>query len=242
MKPKGKVFVELYDLPLTKRKDDRYGKVVTSKSVTEDDLVAMAVSRRSDLNATSLRSSLQLLKDLAIEQITNGANVAFGLGYFSLNVSGVFIGNNPAWDAKIHKLSVSIMPSAKLRDAMNSTEVEIRGMSHVKTVINAITDVSTQEINAKLTAGGVVKLSGTRLKITGNNPENGISLINQSTHEITRIPVTNIAGNNSSEIIFVVPVGLQRGSYKLSLTTQFITRSYTSKISHTYVFEQELIV
>ncbi|MDR1347563.1 MAG: hypothetical protein LBJ63_03910, partial [Prevotellaceae bacterium] len=55
---KTSVIVELYDLTITERKDDRFGRVVTSKSLNEDDLIKMAVSRRTDLSPTTLRASL----------------------------------------------------------------------------------------------------------------------------------------------------------------------------------------
>lgn len=101
---KSSVVVELYDLTLTERKDDRFGRVVTSKSLTEDDLIAKAVLRRTDLNAATLKASMQLLKDVAIGEIANGASVRFGLGYFNLTVNGVFIGDNAKWDASQHVL------------------------------------------------------------------------------------------------------------------------------------------
>ena len=91
---KSSVIVELYDLPITQRKDDRYGRVVTTRSLTEDDLIAIAVSQRTDLSPTSHKSSMNILQEIAIEQIANGASVSFGLGYFNLGVNGVFVGND----------------------------------------------------------------------------------------------------------------------------------------------------
>lgn len=35
---KNKIMVELHDLLITERKDDRFGRVVTGKSFNEDDL------------------------------------------------------------------------------------------------------------------------------------------------------------------------------------------------------------
>ena len=62
-KEKSSVIVELYDLALTERKDDRFGRVVTAKSLSEDDLVNIAITRRTDLNATTLKSSIEILKE-----------------------------------------------------------------------------------------------------------------------------------------------------------------------------------
>jgi hypothetical protein len=89
---KNNVIVELYDLAITERKDDRFGRVVKQNSLNEDDLINIAVQRRTDLSPTSLKSTMELLKNIAREQIANGSSVAFGLGYFSVGVNGVFIG------------------------------------------------------------------------------------------------------------------------------------------------------
>ena len=78
---KSSVIVELYDLSITERKDDLFGRVVTTKSLSEDDLVNIAVSQRTELNPNTLKASMEILKQIAIAQIANGASVSFGLGY-----------------------------------------------------------------------------------------------------------------------------------------------------------------
>lgn len=96
---KSSVIVELQDLVLTERKDDRFGRVVTTRSLNEDDLVKIAVSRRTDLSATILKASLEILKQLAIEQIANGASVRYEVNCnykiymipdFCIGISGAF--------------------------------------------------------------------------------------------------------------------------------------------------------
>jgi hypothetical protein len=54
---KNRVYVELYDSPLTPRKDDRIGHVLSSGSASINDLIDDAVSRGSDINPTTLRTS-----------------------------------------------------------------------------------------------------------------------------------------------------------------------------------------
>ena len=112
------VTVELYDLILTARKDDRFGRVVSSKSLTEDDLIDIAVSRRTDLNPATVKASLEIVKDVAIEEIAAGNRVCFGLGHFGLDVNGIFIGDYAKWDSKIHKLAVHVTPIARLREVI----------------------------------------------------------------------------------------------------------------------------
>jgi len=239
---KNSMVVELYDLTLTERKDDRFGRVVTTKSLNENDLINIAVSRRTDLNPSSLRSSMEILKEIAIEEIANGASVSFGLGYYNVGVNGVFIGDNDKWDSSKHSLSVRVTPTADLRTAINTATVDVRGMAKIGTVVNSVTDVTSGEVNTRLTPGGGANIVGNKIKITGENPANGISLTNQATNEVTVIATNAIAVNDPSRITFVIPASLASGDYKLSITTQFSSQSTLLKDPRTSIFDYILTV
>ncbi|MDR2651378.1 MAG: DUF4469 domain-containing protein [Prevotellaceae bacterium] len=239
---KTSVIVELYDLTITDRKDDRFGRVVTSKSLNEDDLIKIAVSRRTDLSPTTLRASLDILKEIAVEQIAGGSSVYFGLGYFSLTVNGVFVGDHAKWDPAQHSLHVKAAASAELREAIKATQVNVRGMSQSGIVINSIHDVASGEDNARLTPGGGVNMSGSKIRIAGDNPDNGIYLTNQSTQAVTAIATNAILVNDPSKVSFIVPADLPAGDYKLSITTQYSPGTKLLVEPRTYVFDYILTV
>jgi hypothetical protein len=239
---KTSVMVELYDLTITNRKDDRFGRVVTDKSLKEDDLINLAVLRRTDLSPTTLRASLDILKEIAVEQIANGASVYFGLGYFNMIVSGVFIGDHAKWNPEKHSLHVKATASVELRNAIKASQVNVRGMSQSGIVINNLHDVTSGEDNARLTPGGGVNLQGVKIKIAGENEDNGIFLTEQTTQTVTAIAPTAILLNDPSKISFIVPADLPAGDYKLSITTQFSTNAQALKESRTYLFDYVLVV
>lgn len=145
-----------------------YG-VVTSKSLNEDDLIKTAIARRTDLSAVTLKASIDILRQIAIEKICNGASVAFGPDYFGLKVNGVFTGDNAQWDSSKHSLAVRAVPNAELRKAVESTTVNVRGLASSGTVVNSVTDVASGEENSKLTPGGGVNVNGTRIRIEGGD-------------------------------------------------------------------------
>jgi hypothetical protein len=231
---KNSVMVELYDLSITEQKDDRFGRVVTSKSLSEKDLVNIAVTRRTDLNATTLKAAMEILKEIAIEKIANGASVNFGLGYFRLGVNGVFIGDNARWDNSKHSLSVRVTPNSGLRQTINSCTAVVRGMAATGLAINSITDISSGEVNSRLTPGGGVNLTGSKIKIEGNDARIGIKLINQDTQEETPILMKSILINDPSKITFIVPEVLANGDYTLVITTQFGNSGSLLKEARTY--------
>ena len=239
---KNSVVVELYDLPITERKDDRSGRVITSKSLKIDDIVAIAVSRRTDLNAVTLKSAFEILRDIAAEQLCNGASVEFGLGYYGLGISGVFYGDNASWDSSKHSLYVKATPTSALRTQVKGVSVNVRGMAASGSFVNSVLDVSSGEENARLTPGGAVNMTGTKIKIAGDNPANGISLTNQADGSVTLVPANSIAMNDPSKIIFIVPAALPAGDYKLSVTTQFSNPSTLLKEPRTYTFDYVLSI
>ena len=239
---KSSVIVELYDLTLTDRKDDRFGRVVTTRSLTQDDLIAIAVARRTDLSASTLKASMDILSQIAIEQISNGVSVNFGLGYFSLTVNGVFVGDNARWDSSQHSLSVRVIPTGDLRSAVKSSTVDVRGMASSGIFVNSLIDVSSGEENSRLTPGGGVNLTGSRMKIEGDDPAVGLSLINQESSEVTAIPAASLLVNEPSKITFIVPASLPAGDYKLSICTQFATSAVMLKEPRSYIFDYVLNV
>lgn len=231
---KKNVIVELYDLAITERKDDRFGRVVKQNSLNEDDLINIAVQRRTDLSPTSLKSTMELLKNIAREQIANGSSVAFGLGYFSVGVNGVFIGDKPVWDSNEHSLMVKVTPTAELRNDVRSATVNLRGDAPVGTAISKVIDVVTGEMNSVLTPGGAVNIIGSRIKVAGDSDTNGLSLINQANGEETKIPSSAIATNEPSKVVFVMPADIVAGDYKIRITTQFSNSSTQLKEPRSY--------
>ncbi len=234
--------VELYDLSITERKDDRFGRVINSKSLNEADVIKTAVARRPDLNASTLKASIDILKQIAIDEVCNGASVHFGLAHFSLKVNGVFMGDNANWDSEKHTLSVSISPNARLRQAVQATTVNVRGLAVTGTIINQVTDVASGEMNGQITPGGGVNVAGSRIRVEGDKPGVGLKLINTDTQAETEIPSTSILVNDPSKLTFIVPAALEKGDYQLSITTQFSSSGTQLKEPRTYTFEYVLTV
>ena len=93
-------------------------------------------------------------------------------------------------------------------------------MAQIVSVINSVTDVTTGEVNTTLTPGGGVNIVGNKIKIAGDNPDNGIAFVLQDTGEVFTVPMTSILINEPSKISFIVPA-LAPGDYLMKLTTQF---------------------
>jgi hypothetical protein len=218
---KNTIFVELYDLSITERRDDRFGRVLTKPLVRIDDLIGAAVVRRTDLNPETLRASYNILKEIALEKYAGGATVEFGMAYYGHSVGGVFYGDNAQWDSSQHSLAPRLTPTAELRSVVKATAVKVRGMASSGIYINTVTDVASGEVNSRITPGGPVNLTGSKIKIAGDEALTGIFFTREQTGEVTAVARNFISVNDPSKIHFVAPATLPAGDYQLSIATQF---------------------
>ncbi|MDR2627307.1 MAG: DUF4469 domain-containing protein [Dysgonamonadaceae bacterium] len=235
-----KVFVSLYELLITARKDDRSGRVVSTGSLKIDDLISIAVIRRSDINPVTMKASYEILKEVALEEVCGAKQVEFGLSHYSLGVNGIFIGDHPVWSKEEHNLYLHSTATAEARNAVKAIEAEVLGMASTGTYINTLVDVVSGEINSILTPGGAVNLTGTKIKIAGDIPGTGLHLTEVNEGTTVDIPTTSIAINEPSKLTFIVPSDLPAGDYRLSIVTQFSSNALL-KEPRTYVFEYILV-
>jgi hypothetical protein len=234
-----KIIVELYELLITARKDDRSGRAISTGSLKIDDLTAIAASRRTDLNPVTLKAAYEILKETALDEIRNGKQIEFGLSHYRLGVSGVFIGDHASWNDEEHHLYIQATTTLEARNALKEVSVEVRGMAQSGIYINSLTDVASGEVNSRLTPGGGVNISGSKLKVAGDASGTGIFLTDINSNNVTAIPTTSILINDPSKITFIVPANLPNGDYRLSIVTQYSVGSLL-KEPRTYVFDSIL--
>jgi hypothetical protein len=238
---KNKVYVELYDAPLTQRKDDRIGRVLSNGSANVDDLIADAVDRGTDISPVILRASYDLLKTSALQRALRAQRVEFGLGITYVESTGTFIGDAAKWDVARNRLIARMLPSKELREALKSADVTVLGMAQVPNMISSVEDVVTGEVNVCLTRGGMAHVYGSKIKITGSDPSVGLKLT-MSIGDVLDIPATAIGINDPSRVSFVVPADLAPDEYTLGIVTQYTGSPRELKSPRTVTLEYTLQV
>jgi hypothetical protein len=237
----NKVFVELYNMLLSEKTDDYSGRVLT-KHITEEELVRLAREMiGSDINTETYHAVMNIMKRVAIREIANGGSVQFGLGYFSLDVRGVFIGEHAKWDPNVNSLHVKVTASEELREAVKKAHVEVRGLASSGAFINSVTDAESGEVNTRLTPGGGLTISGVKIKIAGPSSSNRIEIIDDIGIGYD-VPAKSVLTNTPTKITFIVPQNLPKGKYRVKLTTQYSTSSTLLKAPRSITFNQELEV
>jgi hypothetical protein len=91
-----------------------------------------------------------------------------------------------------------------------------------------------------LTPNRNLRIAGYKIKIAGNNANNGIYFVNQDTSERTKVDDSDMVTDNPSELIVVIPA-LAAGTYRLEVTTQYAVSSLL-KEPRTTTFDKTLTV
>ncbi len=233
---------ELYDNLLTEDPNDFAARVVADKPLSSKDICNFAAQRGgADISAKAMEHAVDLFHDELIYQICNGFTVSTGVFNVRPAIKGVFNKATEQFNPEKHKISFDFNQGIKLRKELANVNVEIIGVSKAAFFIDQVIDIESESISDLLTPNRNLRISGSKIKIDGENAENGVYFINQETEERVKVE-SKIPVNKPSELIVVIPA-LYAGSYKLEVVTQFTGGTKTLlKEPRTAVFDRVLIV
>lgn len=201
-----------------------------------DELVAegMEIKRETAIDVVSRFN--RKAADLAL----SGYSVNTGLVYMRPVIKGAFY--DKTWNAENNSVYITINQGLDLRNAVAETVVEITGELSDPLELLGVTDTTTGKGDGTLTRGRNAELKGSYLKITGENPECGISFMNTSNKAITKLAPGDIVINEPSRLLILVPATLAAGEYILSITTQFSGGANSLKQPRNVSFDTPIII
>jgi len=170
----------------------------------------------NELRRHNIRAELY---DNLMFQLCNGFTVNTGVFNVRPAIKGVFNKATEQFNPEKHKISFEFNQGLKLRKETANVNVEITGVSKVTFFIDQVTDVESETVNDLLTPNRNLRINGSRIKIEGENDENGVYFINQETNERVKVE-SKMPLNKPSELIVVIP-GLGTGTYKVEIVTQY---------------------
>lgn len=223
--PSSSLIIELYDLKVSPKSKKQFGRVVTTQTLSEDDIIRRIAERGCELHPSTIKAALELYREMAEEQLLNGASVTMGPAIFKLGMYGTFNKDERKWDPEVHKIELQVTPLASFSRKLENVPVVIRGGAQVGPCINTFHDQITGRINGCITPGGAVTLEGKRMKIAGNHESNGIELVHIETGTAWRVATNTLPANYPQKVIFLAPADLLPGEYLLKLTTQYSNSS-----------------
>ena len=202
---------------LTPAPDDYMAQAADVRSYTLDEIIDLMMEKGTTLTRADVAATLQVYGEVVSAIIKDGSAVNTPLMNTALSISGVFNGANDAFDKKRHTVNLNITAGILLRSVLPKIKCEKTEGASTDPYITEVTDIVTGTVNTTLTKGGVVQLTGSRLKFDQKDTAQGIFFVPE-----TGAPVraTVIAENKPARLMAIIPADLAAGTYYIEVRSK----------------------
>ena len=121
---------------------------------------------------------------------------------------------------------------AQVQDVRSYSQDEIidlmmrRGTTLTRADVAAVLQVYT-EVVGELTAGGILRLTGSRIKFDASDMAQGVFLVPESGGEAVRCSV--VAENKPARVMVMIPADIASGTYYAEVRSRFMGNSQAGK-------------
>ena len=224
---------------LTAAPDDFMAQVQDVRSYTLDEIIDAMMQKGSTLTRADVAAVLQIYGEVCASIIADGSALNTPLMNTSLSISGVFNGANDAFDKKRHTVNLNISAGTALKAALGKIKCEKTGTTSTDPYINEVKDIVSGTVNAELTKGAVVQITGSRLKFDAKDAVQGIFFIPETGNPV-RAAV--IAENKPARLMAIIPADLAAGTYYIEVRTKILEGNKSGKTLKTGRFNKALTV
>ena len=195
---------------LTPDPDDCMAQVQDVRSYGQDEIIDLMMRRGTTLTRADVAAVLQVFAEVVGELTADGCAVNTPLFNTGFSVGGVFNGMSDSFDKARHTVSVNVNPGTALREAVKSVRTEKTEGNSTDPYITEATDVVSGAVNSTLTAGGILRLVGSRLKFDASDEAQGVFLVPEA-GEAVRCAV--VAENKPARVMVMIPQDIAPGTY-----------------------------
>lgn len=208
----------LIDNKLTTDPNDLRAQVRITATVSINDLIDAIVRPGSTVTKAEFLAMWEELGAEVVRCLLRGESVVTDLFTVRPALTGVWANAQDSFDPTRHHGRLRLGTGVRLRRAEAQMQFELeRAQDQSRPLPVHLEDFASDTTNATLTKGGVVRLTGSLLKVDAADPDQGIFLVN-STGAATR--VTKVMTNKPSEQLFMVPATLAAGTYQVEVRTK----------------------
>ena len=208
----------------TDDKKDKIFLVETGQTYEFDDVINEMHNEETGLRIETISHVVKLFIRVVIRLLLNGNKVNVNLFYAVAKLRGV--AEKGQWNPLKNSIYVLLTQGAELRKAIEETKVEILGEKSNVMYILEVEDRDTGMTDGTITPGRNAFIRGASLKVVGDDPSVGITLTPVGGGSETKLNEKDITINSPTEMVIIVPAGLEDGTYTLTITTQY-SRSST---------------
>ena len=221
---------------LTPAPDDYMAQVTDTRSYSLEEIIDLMMDKGTTLTRADVAAVLQVYGEVCSSIVADGAALNTPLMNTALSVSGVFNGANDSFDKKRHTVNLNMTAGSLLRDAVAKVKTEKTEGASTDPYITEVTDIVSGKVNEALTKGGVVQLTGSRLKFDQKDEAQGVFFVPETGNPV-RAAV--IAENKPARLMAIIP-DLAAGTYYVEVRTKVDTKGKTLKTLKTGRFNKPL--
>ena len=215
--------------------------VFNSRSYTFDDIAKYLITHNTGLSRSVIYGLWEGIKDAVVDFSSRGGTISTEIFKTRLSIKGTFKGLEDRFDPDRHEIRLNLRPGPLLYEVMGKLKVKKQD-HHAGTLINSVNEVRAGSAGGRFSPGMIVRITGQRLKIAGDNPSCGLYFISDKAGDMPlKVEATEFVVNKPSELITVIP-GLNKGSWKIRVVTQFCKGRKLLKKPQSATFDTALTV
>ena len=224
---------------LTPAPGNYMAQVADVRSYTLDEIINLMMEKGSSVTRADAAAVLQVYGEVCALIVANGSALNTPLFNTSMSISGVFDGANDSFDRRRHAVNLNMTAGTLLRDALASVKCEKTQIASTDPYITEVKDVVSDTVNAALTKGGIVQITGSRLKFDAKDETQGIFFVPE-----TGAPVraTVVAENKPARLTALIPQTLDAGIRYIEIRTKLLDNNKSLKTMKTGRFAKPLTV
>jgi hypothetical protein len=206
----------LIDNPITPDPNDRRAVPKITRFYTMEDVYDQMVSRGSTVTRGEGLSTIEEFILAITTLLKDGGAINTPLIRIAPTITGVFTSDDDAFDRSRHAVNLRITAGERLRGLSDDIPVEKVPASRNMPTLNHFEDTFSKTQDDIMTPGKTGKITGSNLKFTETEMDQGIFFIKTTDGSVTRV-TENLARNKPGELIFAIPDTLTAGSYRVEV-------------------------
>ena len=230
-----KIRVRLYPSNLPYRQGALFARTDSEAVLSLED-VATELKTRGGFtgNHRELIAHTRQFLDELVYQLCDG--FAVNLGYFSIHpVVGGFFGSEHE-SARGHPVTFRFRVRGPLRRIAKLIEIVVESPTEPGRIETCF-DLDSGEANGRITPGGIFTVTGSKLKVEGDNPECGLYFVSALDPARRFKARAKFAVNVSARLCGVAPPSLPEGDYHIVIVSQYTSGGIPLKTPRTITSE-----
>lgn len=199
------------------------------------------IDRMNDRGTYSKETITHLINNFhetAMELAADGYNVDAGLVYLRAMITGT--SNSHEIDHKLNKVVIAAIPGKQLQKAGEETTIMA---GHTKNLYKGVMGINLpNRYGEEIKERDTVKISGTHIKIVGEDPACGVFFISAETKAAIKVPANHFFDNFPQSLMLVLPDELVAGTYQLKITTCYGGNARLLKKPNTYEYSLPVVI